>query len=67
MGNFEEDLAALLNKYSIENESNTPDWILAEYIGRCLAAFNMAVHQRDDLLGLLCDEKIEGDGTGQPT
>ena len=29
---FEKELQHLINKYSIENASNTPDFILAEYI-----------------------------------
>ena len=29
--NFEKELSALINKYSQENLSNTPNFILAEY------------------------------------
>ena len=45
-GNLESDLAALLNGYSLENDSNTPDFILAEYLIRCLDAYNMALVDR---------------------
>jgi hypothetical protein len=42
-----EELEQLLNKYSAENVSNTPDFILAEYITNCLSAFDKATKQRD--------------------
>lgn len=44
---FQEELTALLNKHSIENESDTPDWILANYIAGCLNAWNQSIHSRD--------------------
>jgi len=40
-------LAAALNRFSAENASDTPDWILAQYLLGCLAAWNMAVQQRE--------------------
>ena len=48
---FERDLAALLNKYSAENGSNTPDYVLAAYLRGCLAAFDLATRSRDDWHG----------------
>lgn len=47
MHKFEEELIRLINKYSMENESNTPDFILAIYLGNCSAAFNQATQQRE--------------------
>lgn len=44
---FEQELKDLLNRHSRENESNTPDWCLAEYLLTCLKAFDTAVGQRD--------------------
>ena len=44
---FQEELVALLNTYSKENESDTPDFILAEFIGNSLDAFNNATKSRD--------------------
>lgn len=41
------ELTALLNKYSRENSSNTPDFILAEYMMRSLSAFEYATAARD--------------------
>ena len=45
---FQKELQALINKYSQENESNTPDFILAEYLGNCLHNYNTTVAKRDD-------------------
>ena len=44
---FRKQLSALINTYSQENGSNTPDYILAEYLVRCLDAFDDATMQRD--------------------
>lgn len=48
MNDFQTELESLINRYSLENNSNTPDFILASYINACLAAFNEAVNQRSD-------------------
>ena len=45
---FEEELTALINSCSQENGSNTPDFILAQYVRGCLAAYNEAVKRRDN-------------------
>lgn len=44
---FEKELEEIINRHSKENDSNTPDFILAQYILGCLAAFNTAVQQRE--------------------
>lgn len=38
MNDFERDIAAVLNKHGKDTETNTPDFILAEYINRTLMA-----------------------------
>lgn len=43
---FYEELASLLNKYSKENESGTPDFILADYLAGCLDTFNKTIRAR---------------------
>jgi hypothetical protein len=48
---FENELEAVINKHSKENESNTPDFILAQYLVACLAAYNIAVQQRETWYG----------------
>ena len=45
---FEEELRGLINRYSKENESDTPDFILAQYLIGCLSTFNAAVKRRTD-------------------
>ena len=44
---FQQELEQLINKYSQENGSNTPDFILARYLNGCLGAFNEAVESRE--------------------
>ena len=42
-----DDFAEVINKRSIENFSNTPDFILAEYLVRCLENWNQTIYQRN--------------------
>lgn len=48
---FMAKLEQLINYYSLENESNTPDWILAQYLRGCLTTFATAVQQRETWYG----------------
>lgn len=48
---LESDIAAVLNKHCAENDSNTPDFILAQYLIACLAAFNAASLAREKWYG----------------
>ena len=48
---FEEELRKLINYHSKENESNTPDFILAQYIMGCLSSYNTAIQQRETWYG----------------
>ena len=48
---FKEELEHLINTHSLENESDTPDFMLAEYILDCLRAYTKAVHARDKWYG----------------
>lgn len=48
---FVENLEALINKHSMENGSNTPDYILAKFLGECLHAFNGATKERSRWYG----------------
>lgn len=52
MKTFGSELRELLNRYSKENESNTPDYILTNYILNCLEAFEVAISQRDNHMEL---------------
>lgn len=44
------ELQSLLNRHSIENESDTPDFILAEFMLNALNAYTTAVNQREVLM-----------------
>lgn len=48
---FEKDLSTLINQHSLENLSNTPDYILANYLVRCLINYNSIVADRDAWFG----------------
>lgn len=51
--NFFEELRQLINRYSKENGSNTPDYMLAEYLNGCLGIFNRTVMQRSKWYGFV--------------
>jgi hypothetical protein len=58
-GAFINDLKILINRYSIENDSDTPDYILAKYIANCLYSFRIATKDRDAWHGnKSMDEKL---------
>lgn len=44
--NFEKELVDLLNKYSMESGSHTPDFILATYLVDCLKTFDKCMTRR---------------------
>lgn len=44
---FRSKLEDLINCESMENGSNTGDWILADYLVACLKAFDVATEERD--------------------
>jgi hypothetical protein len=46
---LEEEIRATINRNCAENTSNTPDFILAEYLMDCLNAFDKATIYRDKL------------------
>lgn len=51
MTTFEHDIRDVINRHSRENASNTPDWVLAQYIENCLVAFETATQQREAWYG----------------
>jgi len=44
---FKKDLERLINRYSMEGRSDTPDYILANFMHSCLIAFETASTDRD--------------------
>ncbi len=55
---FKQELERLINRNSKENESNTPDYILAEYLDNCLKSFDSAVNIREKHFGRI-NNKID--------
>lgn len=48
---FKKDLEALINKHSMENGSDTPDFMIADYLCKCLIAYNKTIEQRERWYG----------------
>lgn len=48
---FRKELAQLLNRFSMENASDTPDYLLADYLIDCLRALDTAVRARERWYG----------------
>jgi hypothetical protein len=49
---FQSELECLINRYSQEQASNTPDFILAGYMASVLECYNQTVSKRDDWFGV---------------
>lgn len=45
---FLSELTALINKHSLEGGSNTADYILADYLSRCLENFDLTIQARSN-------------------
>lgn len=45
---FKKDLAEVINKHSREQYSNTPDFILADYLYWCLANYQNTINANFD-------------------
>jgi len=46
--NLKREISSVLNKYSQENRSNTPDFILAEYMLGCLTVYENTISMRNN-------------------
>lgn len=49
---FLRNLTDLINQASLENMSDTPDYILAEYLFDCLVTYQNVVKKRDEWFGV---------------
>ena len=49
---LQEDIRSAINRHSVENDSNTPDFILAQLLLSTLDAFTEAVVRRDEWYGI---------------
>lgn len=47
MSDFKTDLIEIIKKHSKDEFSNTPDFVLADYLCRCLSVFESTVKTRD--------------------
>lgn len=57
MTKFEEKLTELINTYYTQNDSKTPDFILADFIMNSINAFNNSVILRDKWYEYLGDNE----------
>ena len=48
---FRQEIETAINRHSLENGSDTPDFVLAEYLIDCLAAFDRATVARERWYG----------------
>lgn len=48
---FNKELAELINRHSRENDSDTPDFILADFLSSCFDAYAVAVRAREEWYG----------------
>jgi hypothetical protein len=66
--NLRKQIERAINATSSENGSNTPDYILAQYLTDCLEAFDSATKERDRWYGH--EKKVEavlsGDESPRP-
>ena len=48
---FKKDLERIINCNSIENGSDTPDWMLADYLMGCLEIYENTIKEREKWYG----------------
>jgi hypothetical protein len=48
---LESEIGAVLNRHSVENDSDTPDFILARFVLNALTAYSTATRQRVEWYG----------------
>lgn len=63
---FITELTGLINKYSLENHSNTPDFILSKYLQRCLGVWTECVTHRDKWYGFKPFEATDSPTSDNP-
>ena len=56
---FKKDLTSIINKHSMEKFSDTPDFILADYLVNSLLIFSNATCERDKWYGFVTHIKPE--------
>jgi len=66
MESLEYAIRTVLNKFSAENASNTPDFILAQFLLSCLAAWDTGVQQRETWHGRDASGSVSAGGMTCP-
>lgn len=66
MTDFRRELETLINCHSKENGSDTPDFILAEFLTDSLAAFDKAVSRRSAWYAPATPDKMPPDPSTPP-
>ncbi len=61
---FGSELEKLINAYSLENGSNTPDFVLASFVKSCLDTWNLHTKERDRWYG---NRSLLGPGNDMPS
>ncbi|QNJ59321.1 hypothetical protein SEA_MRMIYAGI_108 [Mycobacterium phage MrMiyagi] len=56
MSDFMNDLQSVINRHCQENQSGTPDFILASFVADSLKAFSVAVNDRERWYGRSQDQ-----------
>lgn len=56
--NLRKDIEEAINNHSLENNSNTPDFILAEYLTDCLETFDKAINKRENWYGRFSNTQL---------
>ena len=59
MNSFRKELVELVNLHNLENGSNTPDWILANFILASIDAFDEGVARRERWYGRERDDETD--------
>lgn len=59
MSNLQKEIEEAINRASRENASNTPDFILADYLMNCLTAFEHASKKREEWYGTKLEIRYE--------
>ena len=59
---FEREVESVINRHSLENHSDTPDFLLAAYLRSCLELFGTFIRQRERWYG----RKVKSDTAPDP-
>jgi hypothetical protein len=59
---FRVELERIINSNSMENGSNTPDFILAAFLHQCLEAFDAATVERERWYSIKTGPKLGAEG-----